>query len=531
MATAMSAAEPSDHRMDHVVAIMFENRSFDNLLGYLYGNGEQPRFEGVSGRHLTNPVPIGPVDPGAGTVAVHPSTSMATPYPDPGEEYPHVNTQLFGTVEPASNRLAEIIDMKSPFNAPPGPGRPPPMSGFVTDYVNAFTLSMGRPPLAAEYAQIMAGYTPSQVPVLSGLANGFACFDHWFCEVPSQTYCNRSFFHAGTSSGFVLNSHPPGKFATRNDAPTIFERLEAAGRSWRVYIDPAQILPATGLIHARRLDRYFATNFRTIFDFYADAREGELPNYAFIEPNMFHPHTDMHPHSGARWAEELGLKPPDTLLGGEQLLSDVYHAIRTSNVESGSYWGNTLLLVTFDEHGGTYDHVPPPPAVAPDASVGEEGFAFDRLGVRIPTIAISAWTEPGTLVSEPFQSTSLLRTLRDWWDLGLPLTRRDATAPSLLPLLTRKAPLPPERWPEVHPRKPGLFERGEQEFLRLVAALESPMERMERDVLGDALAWAAQKQKGEVDVDARTVSHREAHEHFDRIGSDMFPGIGRGRSA
>jgi len=271
----MSAPSPKETCLDHVVVLMFENRSFDNLLGYLYSPAELRSFEGVQ-----EPTPSNAVPPSVGgsesvEVSVHESPSFAVPYPDPGEEFPHVNTQLFGTVDPESNRVAPVGEMKAPFNAPtPAREVAPSMGGFVQDYINTFTTEMGRPPKPAEYAQIMACYTPAQVPVLSGLARGFACFDHWFCEVPSQTYANRSFFHAGTSSGFVLNGHPAGKFSLENDARTVFNQLEETGRSWRVYIDPLQMVSATGLIHARQLAPYFASHFRTIYDFYHDASQG-----------------------------------------------------------------------------------------------------------------------------------------------------------------------------------------------------------------------------------------------------------------
>jgi phospholipase C len=107
---------------------------------------------------------------------------------------------------------------------------------------------IGRRPSYGEYAQIMTGYTPEQMPVVSALARGFAVFDHWFCEVPSQTFANRSFFHAGTSSGFVVNTAPPDCFPVHNTAETIFERIEAKGLSWRVYCDPPSHISLTGLI-------------------------------------------------------------------------------------------------------------------------------------------------------------------------------------------------------------------------------------------------------------------------------------------
>ena len=155
-----------------------------------------------------------------------------------GEEYQHVNTQLFGKVIPPENRSKLAEAMEAPFNLPDDPGTPT-MDGFVTDYINSFHAETGRLPEYDEYAQIMACYTPDLMPVLSTVAKGFATFDHWFCEVPSQTFTNRSFYHAGTASGFVVNAAPLDSFPLHNDAETIFERLDAAGLPWRVYVDPA----------------------------------------------------------------------------------------------------------------------------------------------------------------------------------------------------------------------------------------------------------------------------------------------------
>ena len=168
------------------------------------------------------------------------------------------------------------------------------MDGFVADYISAFTAEKGRQPTYEEYAQIMTGYTPGQVPVLSAIARGFATFDHWHCEVPSQTFTNRSFYHAASSSGFVVNA-PYENFPLRNSAETIFERLEAAGLPWRVYVDNAMRLSATGMIHAPRLRRYFATHFSTLTDFFDDAERGRLPAYSFIEPCLIFAHNDYHP--------------------------------------------------------------------------------------------------------------------------------------------------------------------------------------------------------------------------------------------
>jgi phospholipase C len=286
------------------------------------------------------------------------------------------------------------------------------------------------------------------MPVVSTLARGFATFDHWFCEVPSQTFTNRSFFHAGSSSGFVTNMIPTDAFPVHNTAETIFERLEAAGLSWKVYCDHDSIVPFTGIIHASRLAGR-QDHFVTTEQFEEDAANGTLPTYSFIEPNMLHGHNDMHPACGALMPG-LSVDPPSSLLGGEALLAKVYGAVRSSSSPEGSNAYNTLLLVTFDEHGGTFDHVPPPPAPPPgDGAPGELGFGFDRSGVRIPAIAISAWIPPRTVVTEEYRNTSLIRTLRERWSLGPPLTARDAVARDIAPVLTLAEPRPPEDWPDV----------------------------------------------------------------------------------
>jgi phospholipase C len=518
----MSAGRPTDHGLDHIVVVMFENRSFDNLLGYLYEPGEVPSFEGVAGRDLSNPLPV-EITPAPGrSVAVRPATTMDTPDPNPGEELPHVNTQMFGTVAPASNRFSKIDDMQPPYNAPPDAGAAPPMNGFVIDYANEFRDEVGRLPSYDECAQIMTCYTSGQLPVLSTLAREFACFDHWFSEVPTETYPNRSFLHSGSSSGYVLN-HPPGKFALENDAPTIFERLESAGRTWHVYIDPEQMLPATALIHARRLAPYFATHFSTTYDFYEHARTGKLADYSFIEPNMFVPHSDMHPPGAARLRRLIDAPAPEAMARGEQLLARVYGAVRDSATADGSNFENTLLLVLFDEHGGTFDHVPPPPAIPPGGSSRlEMGFAFDRSGVRVPAVAVSAWVDARTVVTQEFRHTSVIRTLRERWSLGGPLTPRDATAANIAPTLGRSTPRPRAEWPQVSPRPLGRLERLWEE-------LDRPLSRLERDLLGEGLALEASRGGRSLDLDPSRIERREARGHMTRIRNELFPGVASGR--
>jgi phospholipase C len=439
--------------LDHVVVLMFENRSFDNLLGRLYQPGEVPSFNGVIGQELDNPIPDWAPDPaGRTSVPYGVAADMNSPSPDPGEEYQHVNTQLFGIVDPA-NRGVLAAKMTPPYNAPADSRQPPTMDGFVADYISSVAAETGKYPSYDEYAQIMTGYTPEQMPVTSGLARGFTTFDRWFCEVPSQTFANRAFFHAASSSGYVDNLTPADAFPLHNDAETIFERLERQGLSWRVYCDPPSHVSLTGIIHAPRLWPHFPTKFVTTDRFLEDAASGNLPAYSFIEPNLLYGHNDMHPAFDALFPD-ASIDPPSSLLGGEALLAKIYDAVRSSSSGRGSNAWNTLLLITFDEHGGTYDHVRPPlvPPPDPGAPFGQLGFGFDRSGMRVPAIAISAWAPEQTVITAEYRNTSLIRTLRERWSLGPPLTARDAIAADLAPVLSLTAPRDPAGWPAVTPR-------------------------------------------------------------------------------
>jgi len=508
--------------LDHVVVVMFENRSFDNVLGRLYGPGEVESFDGVLGKDLKNPIPDW-AEHGADRkfVPYGVATNMNTPKPDPGEEYPHINTDLFGVQDP-KNRFVPLSKMVAPFNAPIA-GQQPTMDGFLADYISAFTAEMRRQPTYDEYAQIMTGYTPAQLPVTSTLARGFATFDHWFCEVPSQTFTNRSFFHAATASGYIINFPPADAFPVHNNAETIFERLESKGLTWRVYCDAPSPASMTGIIHASRLHSRFAKNFFTVADFLEDAKNGRLPTYAFIEPNLWHGHNDMHPPISAL-LHGLPWDPPSSLLGGEALLAQIYDAVRTSSSSSGSNYLNTLLLVAFDEAGGTYDHVPPPPAPPPDSSATPDqmGFTFDRSGQRVPAIAISAWIPARRVVTEEYRHTSVIRTLRERWSLGAPLTARDAIAADIAPILSLDTPRPPEQWPEVTPQAVPPFN----------AALLPP--NLPLSVLGKGIFFgilAFEKSLGanvpEIPHDAE-ITGAKAHEIMRNMSLDIFPGLRNG---
>ncbi|GAA1538591.1 phospholipase C [Microbacterium ginsengiterrae] len=444
---------------DHVVVLMFENRSFDHILGRLYTRDTVPagqRFEGVQSGDHSNTAPDGTVIP-AHVYEGSTDEIMSQPDPDPGEFYSHVNTQLFGVVDPATNADLAANELSAPWNAPKK-GQKPDMSGFVRDYIINYRLERGTDPTPAEYARVMGGFDPEMLPVLSTLARGFGVYDHWFCAVPSQTFCNRSFFHASTSHGFVTNVRNGGldKWLNAPAVPTIFNRLEEAGKTWRVYYDADQVVSLTGMLHAPSIEKYWKTNFRSMEQFHDDAANGNLPDYAFIEPRMVFDHNDMHPPvSRPKVVHEADGSTYDSAVSdiraAEALLAEVYTSIRGGTSAKGSNAMNTMALVVFDEHGGIYDHVPPPAATPPTegAEPGEMDFTFDRLGARVPAIVISAHTAAGSVINDEMHHGSVIKTLCEQHGLT-PLTRRDADAPSLHNAVTTRTPRQPALWPDVH---------------------------------------------------------------------------------
>lgn len=378
--------------IDHVVVLMLENRSFDSMLGRLREPG--PDFDGLTldEENVFDGVPIKVWTTGGGIDPVH-----NMPTPDPAELFTDMTQQIFG---PGA-----------------GPPAPPTMSGFAQNYGTV---------AGASAADIMHYFTRDQVPVMSALADAFAVSDRWFASAPNQTWPNRFFAHTGTAAGYVNNMplHVPYMMET------IYNRLTAAHRSWRIYFHDLPQSATLARIWSELPDHLY------LFEehFMADAMAGRLPNYSFIEPRYFScPLLNRMPNDQ---------HPPHDVRLGERLIARVYDAVR-----NGAAWDRTLLIITYDEHGGLYDHVPPPPAVPPD-DLHPDGFTFDRYGVRVPALLISPWIAPGTVLrpaegEHPFDHTSILRTLRDLFDLGDPLTRRDAVAPSLLPVLSLQEPANP----------------------------------------------------------------------------------------
>jgi phospholipase C len=380
-------------KIDHIVVLMLENRSFDTLFGKLYPKSNA--FEGLAGSEQNPNANGAPVvvwnTPGTD------ETTMRIPNPDPGELWTDINTQLFG-------------------NPTPAPSQMPTMDGFVKNYLEQ---QQSNPQLAYDPKSVMHYFTPDQVPVLAQLAKQFAVSDHWFASAPCQTWPNRWFVHAATAARHE-NNNPP----YFPDVPTIFNRLEEVGiDSWKIYFH--DIAQAHTLLQLFLL----GSHFQSYRQFQADCQTGQLPAYSFIEPQYFadfgHPENDQH--------------PPSVVTLGEQLIADVYNCLRASKS-----WRKTLLIITYDEHGGCYDHVASPAAVAPEPPLPEQIFAFDRYGVRVPAVVLSPYVAPGTIFRQTsgalYDHTSIIATVRKRFGLSSALTARDAAAPDLDGLLSLPKP-------------------------------------------------------------------------------------------
>lgn len=486
---------PNDSpKFDHLVVLMMENHSLDNLLGYLYHPDNPPPFDrpprgqtfnGVyrpDGGAWTNPVPAAYQKAwGCSEITLERGHHFTSPWAaDPYHDFADVEYQLYGYDQLTSN----------PCGSPPAVSVPVTMQGFVENYINAIIVEAGGEPTLENTRQIMDCFTPcppagarpgshyATVPVLSTLALNYAVCDNWYAPLPSATMCNRSFANSAQSSGWVNNANT----WANNTAPTIFNKLMTADlggqfspeSSWRIYHDELDPSPLTYQIHPS-IWPYEQAPYRVSMDrFYADAACGTLPAYAFIEPRIVGADNDGRIHNDQH--------PVCDIRRGENLINLVYQAVAASPC-----WERTFLIITYDEHGGYFDHVPPAPAVPPFPGGPREcGFKFDRFGIRVPAVLVSPYIEAGTVfhpstvvdgVETPiaWDHTAIIKTLRDRWGITEPLTQRDASSIDLSRVLTLDKPRPDEplMLPLWHlprqPEQPGLnsFQR---DVLKLHAA-------------------------------------------------------------
>ncbi|HEX8293445.1 MAG TPA: alkaline phosphatase family protein [Pyrinomonadaceae bacterium] len=370
------------NRIEHLVVLMMENRSFDHMFGFLR-SPDWP-IDGLTGAE-TNP------DVNGAPVRVSPDARYSGDLtPDPGHDFISVNEQVFG------NSTA---------------GGAPNMQGFVRAY-------HGKTKDVVRSRNVMKCFAPGRLPALATLAREYAVCDRWFSSVPGPTLPNRAFAWAGTSLGRVDMN--PNYLALK----TVFELLDGHGVSSKIYFTDVTIGLTVGYL-LQRAKKFFA-----FFDrFRDDCKNDRLPAFSFLEPRFndlstpgqFFPAADQH--------------PDHHVFQGEVVIKSVYDAV-TSNRK---VWEKTLLVITYDEHGGLYDHVPPPATVNPgDRPPGSTLFNFERLGVRVPAVLVSPFIPRGTIVRKVFDHASIVATASRLFLKSPPLflTERDRKANTFEDCLT-----------------------------------------------------------------------------------------------
>ena len=257
----------------------------------------------------------------------------------------------------------------------------------------------------------MSYYTGEEIPFYYSLAGTFPLCDRYFCSVLAQTYPNRRFLLAGTAFGLIatvvssITGIPPNG--------TIFDRLDAHGISWASYATNVPFLYVISDVVKKNPSR-----MKTIDQFHADAKAGTLPAVSYVDPNIL-TGTEENP-------QDLSL--------GEYFVSTVVDSLLKSPA-----WDRTLFVWTYDEHGGYYDHVPPPPAIPPDdippgITAANQPGGYDRYGFRVPTVVVSPYSKPHFVSHTVYDHTSVLKTIERKWNLPA-MTYRDANANDLLDCL------------------------------------------------------------------------------------------------
>jgi hypothetical protein len=399
---------------------MLENRSFDHMLGFsdIVGTdaltGQPTRINNLIGNPWSN------IDPATGNpVNAGPPADFALSESDgdPGHEFHHTLEQLagIGAVYPTGGTPSyPSIDN----------------SGYVGSYRNKGSM-------APEKA--MGVYAPEQLPILNALAREFAVCDNWFSSMPGPTWPNRLFVHAASSAGL---DDSPSSWDTatttlidgyRFDNGTLYDRLEDKCLDWLVFEgdETPQVFALSGMTYNALQGR-----FRDFEDFRDSVNDRNFPaSYTFIEPN----YGNIMPWTPGDFTCGNSQHPLDDVTRGERLIKDVYEAVRNS-----PHWNDSLIIVTYDEHGGFFDHVVPPGTVHPGDSITDNennhnDFDFTQLGVRVPTVVISPLI-PGNLIDHQiYDHTSVIKTVGEIFGFG-PLTNRDRAANSLTHLLSLSTP-------------------------------------------------------------------------------------------
>jgi phospholipase C len=375
---------------DHLVLVMQENHSFDNYLGMLSVSG-QPRADGFTFNRAGEPVNWNPI--GNERMYVYHQSGAIGAQNSGSQSWDDTHLQIDGGA----------------------------MDGFA-----------GTGPGSMGY------YTEDDLPFYYSLANTFTLANRWFCSAPAQTYPNRRFYMAGTASGIVATDI--SNVTTYPANGTIWDQLSAHGISWKNYFSDA---PTTAVI----LDTIFRypSNLTSIAEFFVDAAAGTLPAVSLVDSNMGAVQgevpsvIDSLPQPVPTFAATPDLviettcqseENPEDVQLGEQFVASVVNAVM-----AGPAWPRTLLVWLYDEHGGYYDHVAPPAAVAPDTIAPDIGptdqpGSYAMYGPRVPVVVVSPYARRHDVTNVVHDHTSVLATIEQQWNLPA-LTYRDANATTL----------------------------------------------------------------------------------------------------
>jgi len=385
----------SQDNIENIIVLMLENRSFDHMFGYL--TIDQPKVPGDKIDNLHGDESN--LDSEGTAVPVSMDAKYSGDYRvDPGHHYPDVTEQLF-----------EKDDVRS--------SAKPTMGGFVKNY--------GAQPggsVAASH-RIMKCFDPQKLPALTTLAKEYAVCDRWFSSIPGPTLPNRAFVHACTSLGHV-DMNPVAYWSVKS----LYEQLDAQRVTSRVYSHDGNTIAFT----FRNLFKKGGKFLGSYNDFLDDLDGKKLPKYCFVEPRF----NDWYDEANHIYYISDDQHPDNNVVEGELLIREVYEAIRDSR-----YWEKCLFVVTYDEHGGFFDHVPPPKTV-PSGQEGDKAtFDFKRLGVRVPAVLISPYIERGTIVHTQLEHSSIAATVRELLAPDMPpLTDREKNANTFEDVLTLTDP-------------------------------------------------------------------------------------------
>ncbi|SFK21730.1 alkaline phosphatase family protein [Caulobacter sp. UNC279MFTsu5.1] len=405
--------------VDNVFVLMLENHSFDNMFALSGIPGITAAITADTNSYNGKPYAVGSPAPAA----------MPT---DPGHEFADVVEQLCGQ--------GVTHTPWQPYNTPID------NSGFVANYATTTSeITSGNPslPTASEYGDVMLCFdTPTQLPVIYQLATTFALCDQWHASIPGPTWPNRFFVHGASSAGWTDSPSasqigtwiaPLGGGFAYPSGSSIFDKVVANGQQWRIYVDESgpvsggvpQVAALKGIVW-----KYDTTSFSS----FASDVQGPYPYaYTFIEPN----YGDVLSGSYEGGSSQ---HPMDSVAGGEALIKATYEAIRNSPL-----WDRSLLIITYDEHGGFYDSVAPTAAPPPDdgspqdLSINSGGFMFDVYGVRVPAVIVSPLIPQGVVDNTTYDHASVSATLQALFGTSW-MTQRDKAAASVLPLLSLPSP-------------------------------------------------------------------------------------------